>query len=206
MAKSAEDYAGMMLALLPRGLLWRGASEGRIGGLMRAGARELSRLEGEAERLLAEITPGSAVESIEDFEAELGLPDECAAAAETLDERREAVKRKLQRGGGLSLSYFTSLLKQFGEEGVLISEEVPLMVDHGRVDCLLFSARRAHTFHVIGSSALAVRKFRAGSSRTPERLLDWGQTSLECVITREKPAHARAVFHFTEKEEEHAED
>ena len=57
----------------------------------------------------------------------------------------------------------------------------------------LFSENRA-------SSQGFVRELVYGVLRN-ERLLDWKETGIECVIAREKPAHARVIFNITETDE-----
>ncbi len=201
MAKTAADYHAMLLRLLPRGIIWDRAREGRIGRLLEAFGQELSRLEGDAARAIVELTPATSTEALEDWEAELGLPDECAPDAQTLDERRAAVIRKLQRGLGMDKGFYLRLLREFGFENVAISEHVPMMCDHGRADDLLFSDWGAHAMYVSIPNSVTLQRFRTGSSRNPERLLDWQETGIECVIAREKPAHVRVIFNITNPQE-----
>ncbi len=201
MAKTAADYHDMLLRLLPRGIIWDRAREGRLGAIFAACAQELARLEGDAARALVELTPATSTEALEDWEQELGLPDECAPDAQSLDERRAAVIRKLQRGTGMDKGFYLRLLREYGFENVFISERTPFMADRGRADDLCFSDWGPHEMYVTIPDTVRTMRFRTGASRNPERLLDWKETGIECVIAREKPAHTRVVFNIADPQE-----
>mgnify|MGYP000979212013 FL=1 len=82
--RKAPDYLAMLQALLPRGAAWVREPDAVLTRLLAASAEELARLDSMAWRLLDETNPQTAIDSLEDWERLLGLPDECGLKAETL--------------------------------------------------------------------------------------------------------------------------
>lgn len=196
MAKSIEQYAAMLCQLLPRGSLWHAEKGTQLRKLMTALAAELTRLEGDAERLLRELDPMSTIEALEDWERELGLPDECLGESEGLAARREAVVRKLQRGGLMNVPYYISLAKALGYDDVSISSVQPFRAEASRAEDPVWSDSVANVFYVSVDGTGNARRFHAGTSQAGDYLSYAGDTVLECIINREKPAHTQAVFQY----------
>lgn len=193
---NAGDYAAMLAGLLPRGIIWRGGP--RLNALLGACAEELARLEGAAHRLIREVTPQTAVEALEDWEAELGLPDPCLGAAGTIQQRREAVLRKLQRGGGQNEAYYLDLARALGYPGARVDGVREFRAGVSRAGHRVWAEAWHHVFFVTVPLHGDVREFRAGSSRAGDRLRLWGDEALECVMRREKPAHTNVIVQYQE--------
>ena len=196
MAHSVEDYRGMLQRLLPRGILWECEPGTKLRGLLHGCAAELARVESDAERLLREIDPLNAIEALEDWERELGLPDECGEVGRDIGAKREAVRRKLQRGTYMNAAFYKELAKSAGFAEVDIFSASPFRVEKSRVGDVLFDEGVSNVFWVGVNSAGGYRRFLAGSSAGGQNLSYAAEPVLECVITREKPAHTAAVFQY----------
>ena len=93
-------YRSQLTALLPTGRAWATESDPALADFIAALALELARIEQRATELLAEATPYGAYETLPEWEATAGLPDECsAAAAGDIQARRMALvaRRKARR-------------------------------------------------------------------------------------------------------------
>jgi hypothetical protein len=87
-------YARQLKALLPQGVAWNLEPDSMVSRVMLALAEELARIDGRAAALIQEIDPRTTLELLPDWERMLALPDICAPAAQTLQERRAACAKK----------------------------------------------------------------------------------------------------------------
>lgn len=85
-----EEYANVMVQLLPEGFAWNWKPNGIFDRLRRGLSREFSRVERRARELLLEINPRTADELIGEWEAMLDISN----LSTDLDERRAAVHAK----------------------------------------------------------------------------------------------------------------
>ncbi len=193
-AHTAADYAAMLRKLLPRGVIWTASPESNLARLLAAFGAELARLEGDAQRLLRELDPQQTLEALEDWEEELGLPDECFQA-ETIEARREAIVRKLQRGGFMNASFYVELARSHGYESAVVEEPHPFRAGSLTGD-RVYSESFVYVFYVVVLASDSVRFFRADSI-AGERLQEWDM-SLECVMQKTKPAHTRVFIIYEE--------
>jgi uncharacterized protein YmfQ (DUF2313 family) len=118
----AENYLGMLQALLPRGLAWTCAPDSVLTRTLQAVAEELAKVDAAARLLPDEANPASAKISIEDWERVLGLPDGCLPAGSSLQERRDAVLAKLGDLGRQDVGYWYGLAETLGYGGAGGSE------------------------------------------------------------------------------------
>ena len=119
MGLTAEDYARMMMALLPQGKLWRFAAS-TLGQFFLACAAELERLDARADDLLREANPSTAVELLPEYEQELAL-----TAAPTIAERQaNVVARRVRRQRYRPVDFQNALAPLLGQapEDVVIIE------------------------------------------------------------------------------------
>jgi len=200
MSHTVDDYREMLLGLLPRGLLWKDARSGLIGNLFSALSAELARIEGDAERALRELDPAQATESLEDWEYELGIPDECGLVGENISSRRNAVRNKLQRGHLMNAAYYTELAHVIGFDGAAATDIVPLRADYGRAEAGVYedgqTAVNTFILTIPGTSSFDEKRFRPGASRSGDKLRTWEVSQLQCIINRDKPAHTICIFSY----------
>lgn len=193
---TAADYTAMLRRLLPRGIIWTAAPGANLTRILAAFAEELARLEGDAERLLRELDPQQTLEALEDWEDELGLPDECSQSDAGVAARRDAVVKKLQCGGFMNEAYYVELARSLGYEDAVVSKVREFRVGVSRMGDRLNDILFHHVFFVSVPSGGQIRAFRTGESGMGERLRTWGDDSLECILNRQKPAHSKVFVTY----------
>jgi uncharacterized protein YmfQ (DUF2313 family) len=114
--RTRETFAHAFMALLPEGPIWPREIGSRL-------YRTVLGLMGIVERwaldawsfLTIEAFPPTSSGLLPDWERVLGLPEPCFPVAQTLAERRIAVREKLaRRPGGQSRAYFIGLAERLG--------------------------------------------------------------------------------------------
>lgn len=203
-AHTAADYAAMLRKLLPRGIIWTASPESNLARLLAAFGAELARLEGDAQRLLRELDPQQTLEALEDWEEELGLPDECSQNGAGVAARRNAIVKKLQRGGLMNEAYYRELARAQGYENADVSRVREFRVGVSRMGDRLNDILFHHVFFVSVPYDGRIRAFRTGESVMGEPLRSWGDSSLECILNQQKPAHCKVLIKY--RGEEYAEN
>lgn len=111
----ASAYARALKRLLPQGAVWDLLLGSRVSDVCHALAEELARIDARGADLINEVDPRTAIETLDDWERVLGLPDEdVPSIPSTVAERRLAVTQKLVRLGGQSVPYYTTLAAACG--------------------------------------------------------------------------------------------
>lgn len=194
MAMTEAQYKEHLMGLLPRGLAWSRLFGSVLSYLMSGIAAELARIDARGDNILREVIPTSTVELIAEWEATCGLPDPCITAAQTLEERRNAVKGVLTNSGGQSRQFFIDLAAALGYT-ITITEYRPFRVGFSAVGDALSNGDWAFTW-LVTSPAGAVTYFRAGISAVGDPLVKFNDELLECVFNKLKPAHTLALFAY----------
>jgi uncharacterized protein YmfQ (DUF2313 family) len=191
---SAKEYAYQFQRLLPRGRVWhRGlgmVEDADIEVLMPTWARLQSRLND----LIAEIFPCSTLQLLPEWEASLGLPDPCTGPLPTIQQRIAAVCAKFSARGGQSKDYYIAVAKALGFT-ITITEFAPFRAGLNRTGDPLNGEAWALTWR-INVLDLTVIYFRTGLSTARERLREWSNLLLECVMNAIKPAHTILEFAY----------
>ena len=174
-----DGYLEQLNALLPPGRIWPREPDSRFQLLLLALAERLCAVEVRAGDLLVELYPPTTVEIIDEWEAMLGLPDECAPPAQTLQERRLRVIERLTVRPNPTAEYLVAVCQTLGYASVTITETGPF----------------EFTVEVPTPS---VTYFRTGESRCGDLLGEINRaTDLECILTENKPAHLTIVFNYS---------
>ncbi len=213
--RTIAEYASMLANLFPPGQAWSRSADSGLINLNRSAAVELTRIDGEAHRLLAETNPASTVEALTDWERVTGLPDQCSTLATTFEERRGQVLIKLVRPVGQHAAYYKALAKTLGYASPQVEEFVPFRAGSRAGDRINQAPGGVYLQEADGESApvqsdyhgwlytwrlnldtTAVRYFRAGQSRADDRLSSWGDKLIECIVKRFKPAHTIVIFAY----------
>ncbi len=190
----AEAYARAMMQLLPEGAAGPRASEAVLYRTVLALAQELFRVHERATAIVNEADPRTTAELLPEWERDVGLPDPCVEAAQTIAERRQALVGRLVAGGGPTPAFFRQLaaalgvevtIQEFRSEAQAIAAGIPYT-----------GTSWAHTFRVNVPQSVSIREFRAGSGAAGEPLRTWGNDVLECQIKRFKPAHTAVLFAY----------
>ena len=190
--RSVADYRAALLALLPRGVIWRrdaGSDQGRVAEGLAAGA---ARLHARAVALLTDAFPATAYEQLPDWEETLGLPDPCAGVAPGLQQRRAQVAARLTAQGGQSVAYFIGQAARLGY-AVQIREYAPSRFGSMRMGQRMQGPDWAHVW-AVRAPLETITSFRFGQSGMGEHFRSWGNAVLECELRAIAPAHT--ILHF----------
>lgn len=193
MGMTAAQYLSQLQALLPRGGAWPREPDATLTRLLQALADELARVDGRAQVLIEEEDPRTTYEMLSDWERAFGLPETCAGAGETTQQRRNALVAKVTGIGGQSRQYFIDLAEQLGYE-ITITEFDPFTVGD-TVDDEIYGELWQFAWQV-NAPQESITPFLATSS-VDDPLGAWGNEQLECAINRLKPAHTTALFAYS---------
>lgn len=132
---SPEDLLSQILALTPRGPAWGTDEVGDGSGASPMMRRFWSALAGWVARknarefeVATQAFPSAITFSLDDWEAELGLPDACAAGGSGMAARIAAVRARFGALGGQSPAYFICLAQSIGYT-ITIEEPTQFLVD-----------------------------------------------------------------------------
>ncbi|MBL1321501.1 MAG: DUF2313 domain-containing protein [Methylophaga sp.] len=194
MAQDVTAYTDQLISLMPRGVIWDEITEHdtHFTALLTALAQEFARIDGRTQQLIDETDPRSTFEMLFDWEQWLGLPGECSAQANTLEQRRQAVWDLLTSTGGQSRQYFINLAARLGYT-ITITEFNPFTVG-GTVDESLYGQNWQFAWQV-NAPEETIDYFTVASDINMA-LANWGNERLECAITRLKPAHTYVLFSY----------
>lgn len=190
---TAADYLAQEQALLPQGAAWPRESDATLTKLLNAFADELARIDGRALTLIEEADPRTTNELLGDWERVAGLPDTCVAAALGTAQRIAALVTKLTTIGGQSREYYIALAAKLGYT-ITITEFAPFTVA-SRIDTPIRGELWRFAWQV--NAPLVTQTFFTMNSTVADALSTFGNTQLECVINRLKPAHTHAQFAYT---------
>lgn len=191
-----DFYKEQIKKLLPKGKLWEAAPGTYLDKFLEGFAVELSRIDDRAQKLLEEADPRTTLELLDEWEAMTGLPDDCTGAEVTINDRRSAVLAKLTFNQSTNKQFYVDLANSLGYEIDLddVITYNPFRVGD-RVGERLNGMAWAHAFGlVLGENT--TRLFRVEESVVGERLVEFGDATLECLIERYKPAHSSVLFNY----------
>lgn len=182
------------LALLPHGEAWTRSIRSNMAQLWFALGWGLARSEERGVNVLDEADPRTTTEMLVDWEAALGLPDECLPVPGSEAERRTLVTTRAVGVVGASPSDFVALAESIG---VAISVEEggsePARVDETRVDEVLEDEQGDFVLTIFAPQT-QVTYARVDEARVDEPLETFGNSLLECVLSQVAPAHILLRF------------
>jgi len=218
MRATGTDYLRQLQALLPVGGAWTREPGAVLTELLDGKAVELARVHNRLVDLVDEADPQTTLELLPDWERVVGLPDCCLGIADTIDARRALVLGRLTARGGQSDAYFRSICAAAGWtiETADYSHFVAGEAEAG--DMLLegdgeeFEAGGSiagdslglfdwwHAWRVSGDPSESTW-FEADASVAGDAI-DWSDNPVvRCLIERFKPAHTRAVYAWTPRDD-----
>lgn len=196
MVLTSTDYLRQLQALLPQGAAWPRDDDATITRLLAALADELARVDGRAMQLLEEADPRTTAELFYDWERVAGLPDACAIAFggdQTVAQRRAALIGRLTTLGGQSAAYYVGLAAALGY-AVTVTEFHAHTVNDD-VEYPFYGDAWNFAWQI--NAALNTVTEITVDSTVEDPLAVWGNSLLECVINRLKPAHTTVLFSYT---------
>jgi uncharacterized protein YmfQ (DUF2313 family) len=203
-APSAGDLAPVLYDLLPQGAAWRspdGAAfeaASRMGAFLRALAGDMATLYRRIFDLTQESTASTVAESLDDWEAEFGLPDPCFGDDQTVAQRMRALVMKVRSQGTITPGDFIMLAAGAGYE-ITIREPRPFAFGFSQTGWEDSTGEAVAFFWFVRVSGAGARNFEFGTSQTGiHSLLDIARvTDLECLFRALAPAWTRPVFDYS---------
>jgi uncharacterized protein YmfQ (DUF2313 family) len=148
-----------------------------------------------ADLLRAEMHPDTTVYSLADYERVYGLPDECVAVAQSIEQREAALLSKMMAEGGQSKAYFIRVAQSMGYAGASIDEFL-LMSCNSACDDALNSVDDLFTWQMnLPLSTGGVFQMNC-NSECDSSIYSWGDGAIECRISHVKPVHTHVVFAY----------
>ncbi|MBR8054136.1 YmfQ family protein [Burkholderia vietnamiensis] len=191
---TAADYLAVLQALMPRGRVWPRDQDAIQTKTLAGCAPSFARHAARSKNLITDGFPESAYELLPEWESALGLPDPCAGASPTVQQRRAQVIARLTATGGQSIAYFVEFARNLGYS-ISIENNAPARAGWSRCGDPCNSESWAHAWSIIAPTNTITRA-RAGQSAAGEPLATWGNDVLECELNALSPAHTILKFSY----------
>lgn len=117
---TTANFLGQLQALLPPGKLWTRAADALLTKLLNGIAPEFARVQARADQLLLEMSPGTAVEMLDEHEQINGLPDPCAEPPTTTEARQAALLARLRDNLGHNPEDYVQVAETLGHIGTTV--------------------------------------------------------------------------------------
>lgn len=199
---SVEDLLPAGLALWPRGAAW-GTPDGQaaatdtvLAGFTRALLLPFADLYRRAYGLTQESRAVTLADSLADWEADFGLPDECVAPGASGAARRRALLSRVRALATITPQDFVQLAAQ---EGFSIAIEEPSTFECGFSECggaHSAGGRLEQVYWIVHVYSLAVDYFTCGTSECgADRLFAVEDVErLQCLFRRLAPGWSQPVY------------
>ena len=193
---SADAYGRQLGQLLPPGAAWTQEPGSNLQRLLRALGESLARVHQRSDDLFRETDPRQTFEVLDRWEAALGLPDTCSLhGSQTVGERVQAVVAKLAGQAGQSRAYFIALAATFGYPGVTITEYQARRHGRARMGELYGGEDWEEVWQLnLPEQQVTTRQYGQAACGEPYQI--WGDTRLECIVSRDKPAGSIVLFSY----------
>lgn len=203
---TADDLLPQVIAEVPRGVIW-GTDEASDGtGAAPVMRRVWTALSGwladqyrAAFQAATQTFPSAITYSLDDWEAEYGLPDPCTSPDSGVAGRIAAVRARYGAQGGASPAYFVCLAASIGYD-ITVMEPGDFICDlsecGGDDTVTVTNGHHEWIVHLIG---LGDTWFYADEGMCDETPLEGFAvaTDLECVLRRVAPAHTTLIFDYS---------
>lgn len=195
--RTAAEYLLQLKALLPQGPAWDAERVPELAVVLEGLSVELARVDARIVALGAEMDPAGVTELVPDWEAVMGLPDDCLGDSPSFGDRQLAVQQRLSAVGSQTPEYFVAIAKGQGYPNPTVTQHrAPRF---GRVR---FGNAHFGTWHVqfmwtlnTGGRQRIGRRF--GVSYWGERFGVNSGSALECLIRRYAPAHTVVHINYS---------
>lgn len=190
------DFLAAAHALMPRGAAWSREPGTVLDSVLAAMA---TRMDAQQGRVVAfgdrESFPAAATELLAEWERSYGLPDECGGEGDSLEQRRAALLARIAESGGQSRAYFIAVAAALGF-AVTITEFRPARIGAAAIGDPIYSEGWIFTWRINAPESTVIAA-RIGLSSIGDPLRSFGNTRLECVIRRIKPAQTTVLFAYS---------
>jgi len=181
-----QDYANILVRLLPQGLVWANGydtADTNQYRLLSAFAAVMLDYNDHLCELLAETNPCDSEALLDRWEAMFGLPSKCGAAfyPTIIEGRQAAVCAALLAQGGATPTYIESVLNALGFGTFMISDGAPSVFE---IDGL-YDYTGAVCQHAIAGDESGVALIECEEDKL---------AYINCILSKIKPAHTNYQF------------
>ncbi|ACC71048.1 YmfQ family protein [Paraburkholderia phymatum] len=191
---TSADYLRAFQALMPRGRVWPKDPDAEQTAVFTGITKVYAGNTARANQLLVDAFPGTTYELLPEWESTLGLPDPCAGASPTVQQRRAQVVARLSATGGQSVAYFVQLAANLGYT-ITITQFAPFRFG-STFGQPLNGVAWAYAWQV-NAPSFSVKYFRFGASGFGEPFAAWNNNVLQCELQKYAPAHTQLIFKYS---------
>lgn len=188
------DFIAALQQLMPPGIALNPQST-EVADLLQKTADEFDAYSLLEAALFAEVDPRVAVLLLLEYETSLGLPDRCSTGVQSISERQMAVYNKMLDTGGARRTRYLAMLARLGQEDAAI-ERFGLYTCESTCETPVFSDTEWLFTWAVTLKDNVVVTAATCQSHCEEPLNIWGNTMIECVLDREKPAYSILIFRY----------
>ncbi|MCI1005049.1 putative phage tail protein [Herbaspirillum sp. C7C8] len=197
MAMTEADYLEQMRQLLPPGPAWDREFYGaEVDQVLQGMVPEFARIDARGDALLAELFPPTMKELLPDWEAVMGLPDECLPDDPSFGQRKAAVLRRHLAQGAQDLPYFVGLAQGLGYPDATAVEWRAPRFGRSRFGKARFGTWAAQFIWTIKLGQRHAGGRRFGVALWGERFGANPSEAVECVIKRWAPPFTVVFFEY----------
>jgi len=196
MAMTANDYRAQLISLLPMGAAFNVAPDSNMDKLLASMAEEFARFDFRIDDFLNEIDPRTTNEILGDWERAFGLPDPCTSLAQSTEERRKNLTRKIAAQGSQTKEFYVAVGAALGYT-ITVEDNIPFESGHAFNGQAITADQWVFVWKVSGPGS-AIKVALCGQATCGDPIRWWGNALLECVINSLKPAHTHVIFSYTQ--------
>lgn len=194
--RTAEQYQAQLHALLPQGPAWDPERVPELALVLVGLSSELARVDARSVALNVEMDPANVTELVPDWEAVMGLPDECLGDSPSFGDRQLAVQQRLTAVGSQTANYFVSIAKGQGYPNATVTQHRAPRFGRARFGRSHFGTWQVQFMWTLNTGGRQRVGRRFGVSYWGERFGVNPGSALECVIRRYAPAHTLVHINF----------
>ena len=188
------DFLNALQQLLPPGIALNPESE-EINDLLGKTAKEFTAFSILEDALFMETDPRFAKLILYEYELSLGLPNRCTIGLQTVAERRAAVYNKIMDRGGCRRTRYLDIAARLGHKDTTI-DRFKLYTCESVCSDPIFSDRSwLFTWAINIRHNVEIKPFTT-QSFCNEPLQIWGDSMVECELSKEKPAYTILIFRY----------
>ena len=192
--RDADSYAREMFARLPKGAIWPVRFTGIWSQFLLAIGCEFGRIRQAILHLMNELDPRTTSDMLDDWEQAYGLPDECIAAPTTDPERIRRLLTLVTMKGNLRKRFIEGIVYDIGVD-VLLEEFAPATM--GVLRCGGFMAGHGWRWALFcHAPTTTVTRAYMGAAACGDRITDFGNPALECVVRKHIPVTSKNKIVF----------
>lgn len=197
-------YDELQKNLLPAGFAWIRKLGKNLLKLLGARSPGYQAVDDRTIDLIDEVIPSTTRELLPEWESVCGLPDplliEDLEEDETEAQRRNAVLSKLVASGNLSKAFLIQVAKNYGYEIQIeefFQDGYSSLCGTALCGSALCGGNQGwlFAFNVISDDEFAVFA-RCGTALCGDRIAEYGDTKLQVIMKRHKPAHTVDLYNF----------